>query len=227
MFGLPGPGMSDWGLEIPGGFFDESKHLYRNPKGTIVPSTTQVFSILGMSEFDSVPKDVLEWKRNYGLAVHKAIELLMLDDLDWDSVDDAIIPAVTGLEMFLKKMEFVCDGAEVKMVHTLFGMEYGLTVDLKGTVLYHSKRRNAVIDLKSGVKCSPTWKWQLGGYVGAQAPGGWLGIVAQFDKEGEVVPHYVEVQSAQREFQVLLAAAILKLNNGLAKLGGSNGNNND
>ena len=44
--------MSDFGVEIPGGYFDEKRHIYRNAKGTIVPSTTQVFSILGCNDFD-------------------------------------------------------------------------------------------------------------------------------------------------------------------------------
>jgi len=213
--------MSDFGVEIPGGYFDEKRHLYRNSKGTVVPSTTQVFSILGCNDFDGVPADVLEWKRNYGIAVHRAIEFLVAGDLDWDSLDEAIIPAVSGLEQKLKGLQFKYEAAEEMRVHTLFGMEYGLTVDLKGTIVHQGKERNAVIDLKSGVKFSPTWRWQLGGYTVAQdkVNGGWMGIVLQFDKLGEVHPHYIELPPAQREFQTLLASAILKLNAGLAKLG--------
>jgi len=213
--------MSDFGVEIPGGYFDEKRHIYRNAKGTIVPSTTQVFSILGCNDFDGVPADVLEWKRNYGIAVHRAIEFLVAGDLDWDSLDEAIIPAVTGLEMKLKAMQFKYEAAEEMRVHTLFGMQYGLTVDLRGTIVHQGKERQAVIDLKSGVKFSPTWRWQLGGYTVAQdkVNGGWMGIVLQFDKLGEVHPHYIDLPPAQREFQTLLAASILKLNAGLAKLG--------
>jgi hypothetical protein len=211
----------DWGKEIPGGFFDEKKHLYRSERGTIVPSTTQVFSILGCNDFDGVPPDILEWKRNYGIAVHKAIELLVEGDLDWDSLDMAIIPAVTGIEQKLKAMQFKYEAAEEMKIHSLYGMEYGLTVDLRGTIVHQGKTRNAVIDLKSGVKFSPTWRWQIGGYTGAQekVDGGWMGVILQFDKLGEVHPHYIDLIPAQREFQTLLAASILKLNAGLAKLG--------
>lgn len=211
----------DWGEKISGGYFDEKHHKYRNTKGTVVPSTTQVFGILGCNDFDGVPADVLEWKRNYGIAVHRAIEFLVAGDLDWDSLDEAIIPAVTGLEMKLKAMQFKYEAAEEMRVHTLFGMQYGLTVDLRGTIVHQGKERQAVIDLKSGVKFSPTWRWQLGGYTVAQdkVNGGWMGIVLQFDKLGEVHPHYIDLPPAQREFQTLLAASILKLNAGLAKLG--------
>ena len=211
----------DWGVEIPGGYFDEKFHRYRNTKGTVVPSTTQVFGILGCNDFDGVPADVLEWKRNYGIAVHKAIELLVQGDLDWDSVDEVIIPAITGLEQKLKAMQFKYEAAEEMRVHSLFGMEYGLTVDLKGTIVHQGKERQAVIDLKSGVKFSPTWRWQIGGYTTAQGKidGGWMGVILQFDKMGEVHPWYIDLIPAQREFQTLLAASILKLNAGLAKLG--------
>src|ERR1019366_315802 len=104
--------MPDYGIEIPGGHFDEKRHIYRNTKGTIVPSTTQVFSILGCNDFEGVPPDVLEWKRIYGTAVHRAIEFLVAGDLDWDSLDEVIIPAVTGLEQKLKALQFKYEAAE-------------------------------------------------------------------------------------------------------------------
>ena len=100
-------------------------------------------------------------------------------------------------------------------------MHYGLTVDLRGTIIHQGVERKAIIDLKSGVKFSPTWKWQLGGYTTAQnkVEKGWIGVVLQFDKEGKVTPHYIDLIPAQREFQILLSAAILKLNAGLGKIG--------
>jgi hypothetical protein len=61
----------------------------------------------------------------------------------------------------------------------------------------------------------------IGGYTAAQGKidGGWMGVILQFDKEGVVHPHYIDLIPAQREFQILLAAANLKLNAGLGKLG--------
>lgn len=213
--------MEQW-IEIPGGYFCERRHLYKNAVGTIVPSTTQVFSILGCNDFDGVPQDVLEWKREYGIACHSAVEYLVVGDLDWDSLDEAIVPAVVGIETFLEKLEYRHEAAEGRRIGKLFGMEFGLTSDLRGTVMYQGKRRHAIIDLKSGVKYSPTWAWQLGGYTSVQEKvndGGWMGILCQFDKSGSVTPHYIDVPKAQREFQILLSAAILKLNAGLEKLG--------
>ena len=162
----------------------------------------------------------MEWKREYGNAVHRAVEYLAFNDLDWDSLDDAIVPAVTGVEAFLKKVEYHAEAAEERRIHSLYGMEYGLTVDGRGTLMYRGTRRSVIVDLKSGVKASPTWYWQIGGYVAAQpkVEGGWLGLIIQFDKEGIVNPIYVDTMKAQREFQVFLAAATLALNSGVAKI---------
>lgn len=213
--------MSDYGIEIPGGFFDEERHLYRDEKGTIVPSTTQVFDILGVTDLEGVPKHLLEWKRNYGLAVHAGVEYMTQGDLDWDSLDEQIIPAVTGVEQFLKKIEYKSESAEKIMVHCVFGMKYGLTIDNIGTMNYHDKRRHVILDLKTAVKEHIAWKWQLGAYSLPlpKVEGGWLGMNVQVDKEGNVKPFYHDLNVASREFQILLPAAILKLNAGLAKLG--------
>jgi hypothetical protein len=209
----------DWGIEIPGGWFDSKRHMYRNVKGTIVPSTTQVFSHLALVDLDGIPQDLLEWKRDYGIACHKAVEFMAVGDLDWDSLDEAIIPAVTGIEAFLKKLEYQHEAAEEIRIGNLFGMEFGLTSDLRGSVMHQGKRRKAIIDLKSAVKRSETWSWQIGSYTSQQekTEGGWMGIICQFDKAGNVTPHYVDVPKAQREFQTLLAACILGINAGLYK----------
>lgn len=214
-------GKEEWGQQIDGGWFDEERHLYRNEAGTIVPSTTQVFSILGCDDFSAINPDVLEWKRTYGTALHKCLELLVFDDLDWDTVDEKLIDPLVGIETFLKNHEYVGESAEQRKVHCLYGMYYGLTVDGIGEMTYQGKRRKVVFDLKTGTKFSPTWKWQIGSYTSAQekAKDGWIGLVGQVTTEGRVIPHYVDLLSAQREFQYLLAAANLKINNGLAKIG--------
>jgi len=214
----------EWGREIPGGWFNEESHLYRLQSGVIVPSTTQVFSILGLNSLDDVPKDMLEWKQGYGIACHAAVNLLAKNDLDWDSVDEQIVPAVTGIEEWLTKNKYEHEAGEEARVHCHNGMSYGMTSDLRGSIMFKEQRRKAIIDLKSGVRYSKTWLWQCGAYTLAHP--GYMGIVLQFDKEGEVEPYFAsaDIVTAQREFQVLLAAAILKLNSGFAQIGGLNGN---
>lgn len=213
--------MKDYGKTIPGGFFSEEQHLYRNEQGMIVPSTTQIFSILGMNDFSGVPEDVLEWKRRYGSALHASVEFLLSNDLNWDTVDEQIIPALTGIEMKLKEVGYEPITLEQPMVYTYNGMQYGLTSDGTGTMMYRGERRHVVIDYKTGAKFSPTWVWQVGSYGLPQpkVPKGWMGLVLQVDKLGNVEPHYVDMYKAQKEWSILLAAGILKLNAGLAKVG--------
>ena len=207
--------MKDWGVAIQGGFFSEEKHIYRDEAGVVVPSTTQVFEILAMNDFSKVRESDLDWKRQYGNAVHRGIELLATGTLDWDSVPEEVIPAVTGAEQFLKELQYEHESAEERKVVAINGMKYGATLDLRGTIMYHGVRRNIVIDWKTGTKASPTWAWQGGGYVPSLT---YLLLIAQVSKTGKVTPYWIEPIKAQREFLYLLAAAILKLNSGLAQI---------
>lgn len=211
----------DWGVEISGGFFDEKRHLYRNAKGTIVPSVTQIFDILGFTDFSAIAPEVLEWKRLFGTSVHSAIELLVQNDLDWDSCDERAIPAIAGIEQKLKQLQYVSHAYEEKRIYNLCGMEYGGSLDHRGLCTHQGIERHCIVDLKTAVKVEPTWKWQVSAYtVGLdkqEKP--WLGIVLQVDREGAVTPHYVDTYAGLKEFQILLAAAIIKINCGAAKIG--------
>lgn len=208
-----------WGQPIPGGFFDEEKHLYRDEKGVVVPSSTQVFDLMGMSDFSMVKPEDLEWKRHYGNAVHSAVEFLVNGDLDWDSLDEHIIAPVTGIEQRLREMKFEVEATEELQIANMCGMRYGMRLDLRGTIEHKGVRRKAVVDLKTGSKHSQTWTWQLGSYI--QPHPGHMGCVLQVNPAGSITPHYVtDVVKAQREFQVLLAASILKLNYGFSRVRG-------
>lgn len=215
--------MPDWGEKIPGGWFKEDGHIYRNEDGLIVLSPTKTFDVLGFSDFSKVNPEVVQWKRTYGNAVHAATQYMVADDLDWGSVDEAIYAPVKGIETRLKEMKFECEGSEEQCVVNLGGMYYGMKLDLRGTVEHHGRRRKAVIDLKTGSTFEKYWEWQEAAYIAAQprVVSGWLGIILQVDPAGDVTPHYVkDVPAAIREWQTLLASAIVKLNYGYASIGG-------
>lgn len=210
-----------WGTKIEGGWFQEEGHVYRCDNGIERPSSTQVFGILGMVDFGNVKEDVLEFKRQYGTAIHVGMEHLANGELDWDTVDPRIIDPLTGIETFFKRNEFEVEACEEVRIVTHCGMLYGMRLDLRGTIMYQGQRRHVIADLKTGVKWSKTWDWQLGSYIIPQpkVEKGWLGVIFQVHPDGRVIPHYVQdVQKAQREFQVLLASAIIKVNEGFAKI---------
>lgn len=211
----------DWGKPIPGGFFDEKKHLYRNERGTVVPSVTQVFDLLHMVDFSAIDPGVLEWKRQFGTSVHKAIELLVQNDLDWDSCDERAIPAIAGVEQAFKKLQFRSEVVEDSRIFSLFGMEYGGSCDHRGTCIYQGQERHCVIDLKTASKEEFYWKWQVSAYTVGLTKGekSWLGMVLKVDQDGNVKPFYYDVYAGLREFQTLLAACIIGINSGAYKVG--------
>lgn len=210
-----------WGVEIPGGWYNDATHCYRNEQGIEVPSVTQIFDLLHLTDLSAIPQATLEWKREFGNSVHRSVQLLVEGDLDWDSCDERAIPAIVGIEQRLKQMQFVSHAREENRVYTLCGMRYGGTLDHRGICIYQGKERHCVIDLKTADRESPTWKWQVSAYsVGLdKVPGGWLGIVLKVGRDGDVTPYYYDVFSGIREFQCLLAACILGINTRLYKLG--------
>ena len=211
----------DWGTEIANGWFDPKHHLYRNSRGTIIPSVTQVFTLLGFSDYTMIKPATLAWKQAYGIAIHSALEFLIQGDLDWDSLDMEIIAPVTGIEQWLKQRKFVSEATEEAKIVSVFGMEFGMCLDHRGRIEHLGKERSVIIDLKTASKEEPVWKWQLGAYSLGQekVPGGWLGAMLKVDEEGEVKPFYYDLFAAAREFQTLLATCILGINNGLYKIG--------
>lgn len=69
--------------------FDEQRHVY-TLDGEPLPSVTQI--IRPLHDFSAVPPDVLKRAADFGTAVHKTVELYLMDDLDENSLD----PALTG-----------------------------------------------------------------------------------------------------------------------------------
>ena len=67
--------------------FDEPSHTYTYD-GTVVPSVTQVLTIL--NDFSKVPWQVLQAAQERGRLVHKAGEYLLRGELDWSSIDSEI-----------------------------------------------------------------------------------------------------------------------------------------
>ena len=181
---------------------------------------TGIFEALGLSDFSMIPPDVLDWKRGFGNAVHKGIELLVFGKLDWDSVPDEIIPAIVGTETWLKAVEYQPIAAEEKKIITLNGMKVGGTLDHRGSLVYKGKRRPCILDLKTGSKVSETWTWQVGAYSGG-APkldgDVYVGCALQIGKDGDVNPVWVDTLKARQNFIILLAAANLTVNAKLAK----------
>ena len=70
-------------------------------------SVTQALELCGLTDgYEGIPWPVIERAGRRGTAVHKALPLLLNDDLDWQSVDSRIIGYVEQMARALEEMRF-------------------------------------------------------------------------------------------------------------------------
>src|ERR1700693_5852774 len=111
-------------ISIPGGSFEEASHRYRDMTGMIVPSVTQVISLLGMVDYSHIREEILARKSLLGTAVHRAVEYLCQGCLDWDSVDETAMPYVVATETWMREQEFVSESQEGRGICEISGMKF-------------------------------------------------------------------------------------------------------
>lgn len=210
-------------IDISGGKFMPSTHAYINHAGVRVPSVTQVFSVLGLTEFEFIKSEVLARKSQIGVAVHSAIQYLTEGVLDWDTVAPEAMNYVVAAEMWMRDQGFISELQEGQGIHEIGGMAYGFQFDHKGQMMFKGRRRHVILDLKTTVATSPTWELQTAAYALAapKLPIGerYLRCILQLKADGKFTPHYFEDNKTdENAFQYALYMAIWKLNHGLATL---------
>jgi len=205
-------------VEIAGGWFEPEGHIYRNARGCRVLSVTQIFEMLGLTDYSGIDPDVLGHKSEIGTAVHKAVELLLTDNLDWDTVDDAAMSYVVGTELWFRNMRFELAGCEQQGIHSVFGVQYGYQYDQRGWLQFEKRRRPVIVDLKTAVEASPTWALQTAAYaLAAPVTNGerYLRVVLHLQKDGRVKPLYYDDPQDEKTFLYMAYSAIWKQNHGL------------
>ncbi len=138
--------------------FSPEKHEY-TLDGIIIPSVTQVISPL--SDYSRVNPDLLERARLYGNAVHEMVRLWLANNLDEDSLDEQLKPALESLQAWYYNGQFasaidehgiIC---EVPKYHS--ALQYAGTPD----IIIDSV---AIIDVKTRQCNRTTDTLQLAGY---------------------------------------------------------------
>lgn len=209
-------------IDIPGGYYVDEGHKYLDDKSLRIPSTTQVLSLLGFVNYDHIREEVLARKSQLGVAVHAALEYLLEGSLDWNSVDETALPYVVGAEAWLKEQNFISLEREVRGICEINGMKFGYQFDNRGTMIYKGRLRHVILDYKTTVASSPTWKWQLAAYslAAQKLPIGerYLRCILQLKADGTFKPYYYEDRNDELSFQYMLYTVILGLNNGLYSL---------
>jgi hypothetical protein len=205
-------------VEIPGGWFEPEGHIYRDAQGRRILSVTQIFQMLGLVNYDDIDADTLERKSQIGTATHKAVELLLANKLDWDTVDDAAMAYVVGAELWFRDMRFELIGCEQQGIHTIYGIEYGYQYDQVGRVFYQGRWRHVVVDLKTAVEKKAVWALQTAAYALAapKLPDGerYLRVVLHLQKDGRVKPLYYDDPQDEKTFLYMAYCATWAQNHG-------------
>lgn len=138
--------------------FDPVSHTYA-ADGRTIPSVSQV--LRRRTNLSGIAPDVLEYARERGQAVHKAIELDIADDLDDSRLHPEVAERVASWRRFLAVSKFKPEGSEVRVMSKRFG--YAGTFDLWG----HIRREPYMIDIKATALVPPTVGLQTAAYVQA------------------------------------------------------------
>jgi hypothetical protein len=209
-------------VAIPGGFFDSDNHVYTDEKGMRIASVTQTLAGLGMVNYDRVREEVLERKSAIGVATHAAIQYLCEGTLDWDSVAEEAMGYVVAGETWMREQKFTSLSQEGQGIAEISGMKFGFQYDHLGEMDYKGRRRKVILDLKTCVAASPTWRLQTAAYALAapRLPPGerYLRVILQLKADGSFRPHYFEDRSDEQAWPHVLFTYILGLNMGLYTL---------
>ena len=138
--------------------FDEPSHTY-TLDGTVIPSVSQIIQAAGYWGDGTFFKPGAAEK---GTRIHKAIELLNLDQLDRSQIEGTgYVPYVEAYELWVKEFGPEILDVEVRMVGECEGVVYAGTVDLVAEV----KGELCIIDLKTGRQYPKPYRAQLGAYA--------------------------------------------------------------
>lgn len=139
--------------------FDAENHQYFYGLERI-PSVSEILRPLTETYLANIPEAILTWKRELGIAVHKACELYDLGTLDEDGLDERIVPYLEGYKKFTVDYEPQWHAIEQIVFEPT--MRYAGTLDRAGAF---RETDAAVIDIKTSVSIQPTAALQLWAYA--------------------------------------------------------------
>jgi hypothetical protein len=136
--------------------FDADKHEYRLD-GNVVPSVTQVLAPL--YDLDRIPRDVLERKRQIGVALDEIIVLDCADDLDESTVDPELVGYLEAFRRFRVDKKFIPAAMQQRVYSKTF--RFAGTPDAWGSIEGH----DALADWKATYAMHPAVALQTAGYA--------------------------------------------------------------
>ena len=139
--------------------FDEATHAY-TLEGRRLPSVTQIIEPIRV-DYSFVDRATLEFKRAFGVAVHKAVELDDMGELDDTCLDEAVAARVAAYRKFKAETGAVILAGEQKMHHPL---GFAGTLDLHA-FLPNVADENWIVDVKTADTSHPSYGVQTAGYA--------------------------------------------------------------
>lgn len=128
----------------------DQDHVYRLNK-RVLPSVTQILQdVFGQRPYWS------EWHRNKGSAVHLAINLLVNNKLDWQTVDDRIKGKIRAFQKLLRDTGWIVEESELSLYSRIY--QFAGTLDL----IFRDNNKRILADIKSSKE--PLVELQLAGY---------------------------------------------------------------
>jgi len=162
--------------------FDKDQHVYGiepGPAWRTVPSVTQVLEATGISPDLSF---LDPWYLERGRAIHEAMALELVGELDWRSLDDRIRPFIEHARDWLDVLQVTPLVVEHRWVHRIH--EYGGTLDL----FAESKLGPILIDWKTVI---------MDASYDIQVAGGYEPLLLEAAEEGAVAVAPGDVRAAR------------------------------
>lgn len=98
--------------------FEAATHTYRFG-GKVLPSVSEILKPI--VDFSMVDPDVLEAAREFGQHVHLATHLFDTEQLEWSTLDPALVPYVEAWKQFIEDSGAVVIASEQPIVHQELG----------------------------------------------------------------------------------------------------------
>jgi hypothetical protein len=129
---------------------DEASHVYTHREGFHPPSVTTILGAVPpfLGRFDRVAPDLLHYKRQLGIQVHRATHYYDEGDLDMATVDPVLAPYLDAWIRFRQEKHFRPTVLETAIYHPQYG--YAGTLDRIGVVDVAEGRGLVLLDIKTG-----------------------------------------------------------------------------
>jgi len=139
--------------------FVPETHTYLT-EGRVVPSVTQILECAGLVCYDHIPKPILDHKAEIGTAAHAAAHYFDEGDLEASTVDDEVMPYLSGWIKFRRETNFTAKAIEQRGIASIDGMEYGYTFDRDGVL----NGRPTLLEIKCTAGIEISWGPQTAAY---------------------------------------------------------------